>query len=455
LGGLVRATIEKLIYGGDGLARVDDAAVFVPFVLPGEDVELQITESKKKFQRGEITSLLIPSPQRVQPRCPYFTKCGGCQYQHVSYQAQLHYKEEILRETLRRIGGVNWTQSVTVHPSPPWQYRNRAQWKIRPADDLPGAPPTIGYMRAASSALCAVDQCPIISPLLENTLASFVQWLANQDDFAAEVAKIREIEAFADHADERFTLTLQFSRWPSDPQHFADALHERLPRVVSLLFRNKSGEYATGFGSGSLEYHAANAIYQVSHDSFFQVNRFLVDTLVERVISSAGAGEIALDLFAGVGLFTLPLAKNLHRVSAVEGNPAAVQDLRANIGRAAATSETDHAGASSGRPQAGTPNVDARQADVSQFLRKPPREVSAADVVIIDPPRTGIPPEALPRLCKLQPRKIIYVSCEPSTLARDLAVFRANDYSLTALELFDHFPQTFHIESLAILERDA
>jgi 23S rRNA (uracil1939-C5)-methyltransferase len=455
VGGLVRATIEKLIYGGDGLARVDGAAIFVPFVLPGEDVELQVTESKKKFQRAEVTSVLTPSPQRVKPRCPYFTRCGGCQYQHISYEAQLKYKEEILRETLRRTGGVNWTQPIIIHPSPPWQYRNRAQWKIRPTDDSPGAPTAVGYMRAASSALCAVNECPIISPLVESTLASFAQWLTNQDDFAAEVAQIREIEAFADHADVHFTLTLQFSRWPSDPQHFADALHERLPRVISLLFRNKSGEYATGFGSGSLEYHAANTIYQVSHDSFFQVNRFLVDTLVERVISSMGAGQIALDLFAGVGLFTLPLAKTFRRVFAVEGNPAAVQDLRANIARAAATSGTDHAGAGSGRTGTRTPNVDLRQADVSQFLRKPPREASAADVVIIDPPRTGIPADALPRLCKLQPRKIIYVSCEPSTLARDLAVFKTNHYSLAALELFDHFPQTFHIESLAILERDA
>lgn len=452
----MRTTIEKLIYGGDGLARVDSAAVFVPFVIPGEDLELQITEQKKKFQRGEVTNLLVPSPNRVQPLCPYFTRCGGCQYQHISYEAQLKYKEEILRETIRRTGGMVWEQPIIVHSSPPWRYRNRAQWKIRPANDSPDAVPAIGYMRAASSALCAVDQCPIISPLLESTLVSFSQWLDARDDFAAQVAQIREVEAFADHADEHFTLTLQFSQWPRDPQNFADALHERLPHVVSLLFRNKSGEYATGFGSGALEYHAADTNYQVSHDSFFQVNRFLVDTLVQRVALAAGTGQIALDLFAGAGLFTVPLAKNFQRVISVESNPAAVQDLRANVAQDAANGPADAApvrkDSCSSRPTAA--RVEPRQTDVTQFLRKPLREVSEADVVVIDPPRTGIPPEALPRLFKLKPRRIIYVSCDPSTLARDLAVFHTNHYSMAALELFDHFPQTFHIESLAVLERD-
>jgi 23S rRNA (uracil1939-C5)-methyltransferase len=437
----MRAKIEKLIYGGDGLARVDGAAVFVPFVLSGEEVEVRVTEQKKKFQRGQVINLLTPSSERVLPRCPYFTHCGGCQYQHVAYEVQLKYKEEILRETLRRTGGVNWAEPIIVHPSPAWRYRNRAQWKIRPTEDLPGTTLAIGYMRAGSLALCAVEQCPIISPLLESTLNAFHQWLHDDNDFAAQVAQIREIAAFANHTDEYVTLTLEFSRWPDDPQHFADALHDPLPHVVSLLFRDKAGEHVAGFGSSSLEYRVAETNYQVSHDSFFQVNRFLVDALVERVLSAAGAGEIALDLFAGVGLFTVPLAKHFRRVFAVESNSAAVQDLRVN---------TTPAGAHPAGRQ-----IESRQADVSHFLRKPPREASAADIAIMNPPRTGIPSDALPRLCKLRPGRIIYISCEPSTLARDLAILRTNNYSLAGLELFDHFPQTFHIESLAVLERNA
>jgi 23S rRNA (uracil1939-C5)-methyltransferase len=433
----MRAKIEKLIYGGDGLARVDGAAIFVPFVLPGEEVDLRLIEQKKKFQRGEVTNLLTPSSGRVQPHCPYFTHCGGCQYQHISYEAQLKYKEEILRETLRRTGGVDWKQPITIHPSQPWRYRNRAQWKIRPENVSPDAAPAIGYMRASSLALCPVEQCPVISPLLETMLAAFHLWLHGGDKFATQIAQIREVEAFADHTDDHVILALQFSRWPPDPQRFADALHDRLPHAVSLLFRDKSGERVAGFGSSFLLYRTAETNYQVSHDSFFQVNRFLIDTLVERVLSAAGAGKIALDLFAGVGLFSTPLAKNFQRVFAVESNPSAVRDLCVNA------------------TVVGDARIESRQTDVSAFLRKPPREAMDSDAAVLDPPRSGLPPAAIPRLCKLRPRRIIYVSCEPSTLARDLALFQAGGYTLRALELFDHFPQTFHIESLAILERSA
>lgn len=200
-------TIEKLIYGGDGLAHHEGSTVFVPFVLPAERVAVSPVEQKKKFVRARVDNLLEPSPQRVLPPCPHFGICGGCNYQHIPYEAQLAYKAEILRETLRRIGRIDWTGEIKTHASPPWGYRNRAQWKIRPPSEATSdsAGPTasaankslarleIGYFRANSTALCAVDECAILSPLLLKTLLGLRAALA-----AGELPReLREIEVFS------------------------------------------------------------------------------------------------------------------------------------------------------------------------------------------------------------------------------------------------------------------
>ncbi|HXW17869.1 MAG TPA: TRAM domain-containing protein, partial [Candidatus Acidoferrales bacterium] len=160
--------IEKLVYGGDGLAHQDSSTIFVPFVLPGETVSVVPIEKKKKFVRGRPESILIPSPERITPGCPHFLACGGCHYQHMADETQLNYKVEILRETLRRLGKIDWTGPVAVHASPSWSYRNRAQWKVR--EQKQGGPPQIGYFHAASTALVPIETCPILSPRLEEIL---------------------------------------------------------------------------------------------------------------------------------------------------------------------------------------------------------------------------------------------------------------------------------------------
>src|SRR5277367_3567289 len=166
-------TIEKLIYGGDGLAHHDGSTVFVPFVIPAERVSAEPVEQKKKFIRARVDRLIEPSPERTAAPCPHFGVCGGCNYQHIPYEAQLRYKTDILRETLRRIGRIDWPGEIITHASPPWAYRNRAQWKVRPLDETASGDAEklrIGYFRAQSSALCAVDDCAILSPLLLKTL---------------------------------------------------------------------------------------------------------------------------------------------------------------------------------------------------------------------------------------------------------------------------------------------
>jgi 23S rRNA (uracil1939-C5)-methyltransferase len=422
-------TIEKLIYGGEGLAHHEGQTLFVPFVLPGEAVEFEPIERKKKFLRGRARRVVTPAPERLAPACRHFTDCGGCHYQHIPYEVQLRFKTEILRETLRRVGRIAWDGPITVHPSPPWGYRNRAQWKVRPAASGNSAL-AIGYFRASSNAICAVEECPIISPRLAETLTALREALA-KGQFPAS---LREIEAFVDASDSKLLLNASFANFSASPSSLAEIFRRIVPCLESLLLIDTSRDRMELDGPGFLRYEAAGTSYRVGHMSFFQVNRFLVEEMAQAVARAAqGGGKLALDLYAGVGLFTLPLARQFARVVAVEANPASVRDLMDNIASARGV-------------------VEACESDVEPLLRG---WKDTPDFVVLDPPRPGAAPTALASLTKLAPPRIAYVSCDPSTLARDLAMLIASGYSLEEMNLFDLFPETFHIESFALLSRGA
>jgi 23S rRNA (uracil1939-C5)-methyltransferase len=425
-------TIEKLIYGGEGLAHHDGSTVFVPFVLPAERAAILPTEQKKKFIRARLERVLDVSPERIASRCPHFGVCGGCDYQHIPYEAQLKYKTDILRETLRRIGRIEWLGEITVHASKPWNYRNRAQWKVRPLKDSSGdAAPAeadklgIGYFRANSMALCAVSDCPILSPLLLKTL------LALRDALAASALppQLREFEAFSNSADSKLLLTATFAGFPARAAELAAKIREVVPEIESLLFHDPGRERMELFGPGFLEYEAEGQTFRVGHFSFFQVNSSLVDELAHDVVDRDEGGRLALDLFAGVGLFATALTKKFGRVIAVEANPAAARDLETNA---------------RGGP------IEVRASDVERFLE---RFKEKPEFVVLDPPRDGMARPALDRLARIQPARIVYVSCEPPTLARDLAVLVAVGYEIVNMHLFDLFPQTFHMEAVTRLRR--
>src|SRR5690349_2673576 len=318
--------IEKLVYGGDGLAHHEGQTVFVPLVIPGELVSIAPAERKKKFVRGRLERVVESAPERVAAPCPYFGRCGGCHYQHIPYDAQLRYKTEILRETLSRIGRVRWDGPVGTHASPPFGYRNRTQWKIRTAQENSTTPAGIGYFEAGSTRLCAVDECAILSPRLGETLAKLRTMVAAGKTFAA----IDEIEAFADAADEKILLNLSSERLTASPQAIATALRAALPSVESILVQDRRADKFELFGPGYLSYSAGGTDFRVGHLSFFQVNRFLIDAMVEGVIGDS-KGRLALDLFAGVGLFTVALTKRFDRVIGVESNLAAAKDLEVNL----------------------------------------------------------------------------------------------------------------------------
>jgi 23S rRNA (uracil1939-C5)-methyltransferase len=429
---LMDITIEKLIYGGEGLAHHDGSTVFVPFVLPLERVAAVAFEQKKKFVRARVERVLEPSPDRAEPKCPHFRVCGGCHYQHVPYEAQLKYKAEILRETLRRIGRIDWSGEIVPHASPPWGYRNRAQWKIRSVENASASPADntaklgIGYFRANSTALCPVEECAILSPLLLKTLGRLREAVAA----CTLPLELREIEAFAGAGDSKLLLTATFAGFPSRAGEHAEKIRTILPETESLLFHDPSGERMELYGPGYVECEAGGRPYRVGHFSFFQVNRFLVEELVREVVEKEEQGNAALDLFAGVGLFSVPLAKRFKRVVAIEANPAAARDLEANARGGAA--------------------IEVRTADAERFLEK---YKDKPELVVLDPPRAGLTSAAIKQVARIAPARITYVSCEPPTLARDLAAFVQAGYEIATIHLFDLFPQTFHIETVVRLRR--
>jgi 23S rRNA (uracil1939-C5)-methyltransferase len=428
----MQVKIEKLIYGGEGLGHEGGATVFVPGVLPGEMVVAEPVETKKKFVRASLTQVVEASPDRVAPPCPYFGACGGCSYQHLPYELQVKYKTEILRETLRRLGRIQWDEEIPAHASPPWGYRNRAQWKVRALEKpAPGEandtkrPFAIGYYRANSTALVPVQECAILSPLLVKTLTTLSVALA-----AGELPReLREIEAFADSDDARLLLMATFAGFPSRADEYAAKFRALIPEMASLLFHDPGRDRMELDGSGFVECAAGGEKYRVGHFSFFQVNRFLTDELV-RAVTDGESGKLACDLFAGVGLFALPLTRGFERVIAVEANPAAVRDLEANIGVS--------------RPIEVRPWETERAID--RMKEKP-------DLIVMDPPRAGLAPGTAARIARLRAGRITYVSCEPPTLARDLADFANAGYEVASVELFDLFPQTFHLETVVKLRR--
>jgi len=260
----VEVTIEKLVYGGEGLAHHDGSTVFVPFVIPAERVSAQPVEQKKKFVRARVERVLEPSPERAAARCPHYGVCGGCHYQHIPYEAQLRYKTEILRETLRRLGRIEWPGEITAHASPPWGYRNRAQWKIRALGEASSASPGIGYFRANSTALCAVEDCAVLSPLLLKSLLSLRTALTEK----SLPAELREIEAFAGGDDTKLLVTVTFARFPPRADQVAETLRRILPEIESLLFHDPNSERMELDGPGFVESNAADATYRVFHVSF-------------------------------------------------------------------------------------------------------------------------------------------------------------------------------------------
>lgn len=434
-------TIEKLIYGGDGLARLPadengrGKAVFVPFVLPSEEIEALITEQRPGFARARAESVLQPSAQRIVPQCPHFSQCGGCHYQHTSYENQLAIKTGILLETLRRTAHLEVPGEVSIHPSPPWAYRNRSRFQIRV-----GAEFAAGYYRAASHEVLSVRECPISSLLVNRCLAAL--WQTGTAQQGAD--DVLEIELFANAADTQVLAEFicregantrdMLGRWAAD-------LQAAVPEIVGfgasipLRTGQVSGERRWPIaGSQHLIYEAKRAKYRVSAGAFFQTNRHMLDQLTD-VVCAGEVAENVLDLYSGVGLFSTVLARDARHIVSVESSQPAADDLAYNLppgGKAVCGTAEKYLAAD--KPKGG-------------FRR------GQLDLVIVDPPRAGLGERIAAQVAALAARRLTYVSCDPATLARDLVPVIAAGYRVEKVHLIDMFPQTYHLETVVKLAR--
>lgn len=440
-------TIEKLVYGGDGLARLPaDAsgkgkAAFVPFVLAGEQVASTVIEDRPGFVRGRLDSVLRPSAARVPPPCPHFAVCGGCHYQHANYAEQLRIKAEILRENVRRLAKLELTTEIQVHPSPPWSYRNRTRVAIRHRSEDPAKADgfRLGYRRTASEEILAVEECPIVSPLLQRAIAAL--WELGREGRIPEV--IQEVELFANAQDAKLLISFYQVSGNSRPndslEAFVALLKGAIPECETVaLFGERPGR-SSGHsmhkaaeeqkprilsGPGSLTYNVSGHAYEVSPGAFFQSNRHLLADLV-RIVTEGRGGGTALDLYAGGGLFSLPLASQFQRLVSVESGNASFRDLRRNL-----------------------PNyAKAVHSTAEAYLQEAGKKLRP-EYVVVDPPRTGLGTKAARRLAECRAPRVAYVSCDPATLARDLAILTEGDYRVEAAHLIDLFPQTFHLETV-------
>jgi len=427
-------TIEKLTYGGDGLARVPGAdkrsmVVFVPFVLPGERVEADIRQEKPGFARGSVTQLVEASGARVAAPCSYFQRCGGCHYQHIRYDEQLKFKADILCETLRRVAKIEFSGGIKLHASPPLNYRNRTRLQVRTSPEF-----ALGYFRFGSHEFLPVQECPISSPLINRVMAKLLELRGYECP-----AAMGEIEFFADAPDERM-LAWCFCGREVDSERltkWAETLRRELPEISGISFfpsrrrpEDEESPDAKAFaqiGDRAIRYRVGETNYRVSAGAFFQVNRHLVEELVSVVTSNAG-GKTAIDLYAGVGLFAAALARRFHHIFAVEASQTSYPDLAHNV----------------------PANVKAVASRTEDYLSSRATR-SRPDLVVLDPPRAGVGKAVIRALAELKAPSIRYVSCDPATLARDLAPLLASGYRIEEAHLFDLFPGTFHIESVTVL----
>jgi tRNA/tmRNA/rRNA uracil-C5-methylase (TrmA/RlmC/RlmD family) len=381
-------TIERILPGGLGFAHAEGLTLLVALAAPGDVVRVRIDRLRGKVAFASIAEIIEPSPVRVEPPCPYFGACGGCDFQQLNYQAQLDAKTEMIRDCLRRIAQIENLPEIPIQAAPrQWQYRARANWQLDPITKR------LGYFESGSHRVCDVEVCAVLVPRLQEILERVR-------------CEIREGSASA-------------------PKDIRAVLGEHGVSVAPPL---------AGFETSDVSLSVAGESYWFNADSFFQVNPDLLEALVSEAIGNA-TGEVAIDLYCGAGLFTLPLARRFARVVGIEVNERASAFALRNLQRAQLL------------------NAEVVTAGVGQWLAEHSQSFASVDFLLLDPPRAGVENVVIKGILDLRPSHISYVSCDPATLARDLKKLLAGGYTLDSLQAFDMFPQTHHVETVAHLER--
>jgi len=382
--------IERILPGGVGLAHADGKTIFVALAAPGDRLRVTIDRVQGNLSFASIKEIVTPAPVRVEPPCPYFGRCGGCDFQQMTYEAQLAAKAEIVRDCLRRIAHLENPPDIAVHASPKeWRYRARATWQVDQEQE------SVGYYERASRRVCDVADCAVLVPVLQTTLE--------------QVRAIRR------------------NALPDGLKHVDVVVGDD---GVSL-----APEFAD-FRTSEVSLKVFDEVYSYNAEAFFQINQDMLAPLIATALPNV-TGETALDLYCGVGLFTLPLARRFSRVLGIEANPLASRFARRNL------------------QQAQLENAKIITSTVTEWLRANVRRLDSVDFILLDPPRAGAESVVIKSILDLHPKRISYVSCDPATLARDLKKLLAGGYMLDSIAAFDMFPQTHHVETVVQLRSEA
>lgn len=403
----VRLDLTHMAHGGEALGRHQGKVVFVPYALPGERVVVEIVQDKLSYAHANLVQVIAPSPRRVKPRCRHFGDCGGCQWQHIRYEAQLQFKGAILADQLQRVGQfARPPLRPIIEAASPWGYRNVAHLVVSEAG--------LGYQATGSHRAVPITECPILLPALERLLA----------DFELDFPDLTEVtlRAGAHTGDLLVALRVRGHRWPA----------LEIDQPISCVLLARGGPPVVVCGHATLEEAVKGRRYRISPESFFQVNTDQAATLVDLVTEALSLtdDDVVADLYCGVGLFTCALAPAAKQVIGIEISAGAVADARHNA--------------------ADLPNVTVQRGRVEDVL---PTVEEVLDAAVLDPPRGGCSSLALEALVQHRPRRVAYVSCDPATLARDLRVLVDAGYALRWVQPVDMFPQSYHVESVSLLER--
>jgi 23S rRNA (uracil1939-C5)-methyltransferase len=379
--------VERILPGGMGLAHAGGKTVFVSLAAPGDRVRVAVERRQGEVLFASIVEIITPSPVRVEPPCPYFGRCGGCDFQQLTYEAQLAAKAEMIRDCLHRIARLDDVPEFVVTGSPNnWRYRMRATWQIDQEER------TIGYYERGSRRVCDVVDCAVLLPELQE--------------------KLEQVRA------------TEWSKFPRGLKHLDVVAGEN-----GVSFAPAFG----GFETSELRLTIRGEVYNYNAEAFFQINPSLLEQLIDFALDDAG-GETVLDLYCGVGLFTLPLSRRFKKVVGVEANPGAARFARRNLQRA------------------GLSNAQIITATVTDYFRTSTSD--PVNFVLLDPPRAGAESAVIKGISDARPREISYVSCDPATLARDLRKLAGDGYVVDSIAAFDLFPQTHHVETVVRLRQD-
>ena len=442
-GSVYTAVIDGYSSEGLGIARVNGAVVFVPHAVRGEEIDLRITKVMKTSCAGEIVKIHNPSPERMEPECSYAGKCGGCAYRHLTYPEELWAKRQRVQDALTRIGGLELTVEEILGAKNPEHYRNKSQYPV-------GADGSIGFFQARTHKVVPIRRCLIQTEAADRTAQAVGEWMRRYKisayDETTGKGLVRHVCVRVNRKGESLCcVVVNGNKVPREPE-LAAYVTAAVPHTVGVLLNSNTrrgnvvlgDKYRTLFGRNYLMDTLCGLEFKLSMPSFYQVNRDQAEVLYGKALEFAGltGNETVLDLYCGIGTITLCLAKAAKRVIGAEIVPPAIRDAKENALR-------NH-----------IENAEFFCGDAADIAAKLESDGLRPDVVTVDPPRKGLAPEVIASVAAMGPEKVVYVSCDPATLGRDVKIFREFGYEAKRAAAVDMFPGTAHVETVVLLSRE-